>query len=607
MQGTMPMTKTVEKSPKTTTIPKEERLKQLKQLYPECLTEGQVDFKKLKNTLSNEGVEELGDERYLFTWAGKRDAIRLLHSPTEATLKPDHDDSLNFDTSQNLFIEGDNLEVLKLLYKPYFGRIKAIYIDPPYNTGGDFIYPDNYRNPLDSYLQLTGQVDSEGNLQTTNPETSGRYHSAWLSMMYPRLFLARQLLTDDGIIFVSIDDHEVYNLRLMMNEIFGEENFIGGFVWRKKAGAGADSKLFFRQHEHILMYAQNKEQIAELFQPLTEKQRDEYKNPDNDPRGPWASTDLTRTGDNDPARIYEVISPTGKKFTYCWTYTESNFQNLIDNNLIWWGKNNNSKPKRKRFLKDKEGLTPRSWVDIALTQDGGYDLEKLDLSVFDYPKPVKLIKLFLQIATKANDLILDFFAGSCTTAQAVMELNQEDNGNRQCIMVQFPEPTPEKSAARKAGFETIAEVGKERIRRVCQRTLIPSGFRVFKLAPSNYNTKNISQTDASPDLFSELEDTLDPLREGWLAEDVLYEIALKEGYPLDSAIQPVKELTTNTVFCITAPNETQSFHVCLDEQITETDIERLDLSKDAVFICRDIALDDTLAANLALQFRLKTI
>lgn len=600
------MTKTIEKVQKTTMIPNEERLKKLKQLYPECLIEGEVDLEKLKKTLSTEDIQENGNERYRFTWAGKREAIHLLNIPTEATLKPDHDDSLNFDTSQNLFIEGDNLEVLKLLYKPYFGRIKAIYIDPPYNTGGDFIYPDNYRNPLDTYLQLTGQVDSEGNLQTTNPETSGRYHSAWLSMMYPRLFLARQLLTEDGIIFVSIDDHEVYNLRLMMNEILGEENFIGGFVWRKKAGAGADSKLFFRQHEHILMYAQNKAQIAELFQPLTEKQRDEYKNPDNDPRGPWASTDLTRTGDNDPARIYEVISPTGKKFTYCWTYTESNFQKLIDNNLIWWGKNNNSKPKRKRFLKDKEGLTPRSWVDIALTQDGGYDLEKLDLSVFDYPKPVKLIKLFLQIATKANDLILDFFAGSCTTAQAVMELNQEDNGNRQCIMVQFPEPTPEKSAARETGFETISEIGKERIRRVCRNTE-SSGFRVFKLAPSNYKTEDISQTDDAPTLFSELEGTLDPLQEGWQKEDVLYEIALKEGYPLDSIIQKVPELVQNIIYRITMPNKTQSCHVCLDEELTETDIEHLDLSKDSVFICRDIALNDTLAANLALQCRLKTI
>ena len=601
------MTKTIEKVQKTTMTPCEERLKQLKQLYPECLTEGEVDLEKLKDFLSIEDTQENGDERYSFTWAGKSDTILHLNTPTEATLKPSRDDSLNFDSSQNLFIEGDNLEILKLLYKPYFSRIKAIYIDPPYNTGNDFVYRDNYRKPLDTFLELTGQVDSEGNLQTSNPETSGRYHSTWLSMMYPRLFYAHKLLAKDGIMFISIDDHEFHNLRFMLNEIFGEENFIGGFVWRKKAGAGADSKLFFRQHEHILMYSRNIEEITELFQPLTEKQRNEYKNPDNDPRGLWASTDLTRTGDNDPARIYEVVSPTGKKFTYCWTYTKSNFQKLIDDNRIWWGKNGNSKPKRKRFLKEKKGLTPRSWVDIALTQDGGEDLKKLDLSVFDYPKPVKLIKLFLQIATDTNDLILDFFAGSCTTAQTVLELNQKDGGNRQFIMIQLPEPTPENSAARKAGFETIAEIGKERIRRVCQKSAESTGFRVFKLAQSNYKIENISQADDPPTLFSELEETLDPLREGWQEEDVLYEIALKEGYPLDSTIQKVKGLATNTVFCITTPNKTQSFQVCLDEELVETDIEHLDLSEDSVFICRDVALNDTLAANLALQCRLKTI
>lgn len=606
MQGTMSMTKTVEKVQKTTMIPNEERLKKLKQLYPECLIEGEVDIKKLKDFLSIEDGEDNSVERYSFSWAGKSKAILHLNTPTEATLKPSYDDSVNFDTSQNLFIEGDNLEVLKLLYKPYFGRIKAIYIDPPYNTGNDFVYHDNYKNPLDTYLQLTGQVDSEGNLQTSNPETSGRYHSDWLSMMYPRLFYAHKLLDKDGIMFISIDDHEVHNLRFMLNEIFGDENFIGGFVWRKKAGAGADSKLFFRQHEHILMYSRNIEEIKELFQPLTEKQRNEYKNPDNDPRGLWAQTDLTRTRDNDPTRTYEVVSPTGKEFKYCWTYTKSNFQKLIDDNRIWWGKNGNSKPKRKRFLNEKKGLTPRSWVDIALTQDGGEDLKKLDLSVFDYPKPVKLIKLFLQIATDTNDLILDFFAGSCTTAQTVLELNQEDGGNRQFIMIQFPERTPEKSAARKEGFETIAEIGKERIRRVCQNTE-SSGFRVFKLAPSNYKTEDISQTDDPPTLFSELEDTLDPLQEGWQKEDVLYEIALKEGYPLDSIIQKVPELLQNAIYRITMPDKTQSCHVCLDEELTETDIEHLDLSTDSVFICRDIALNDTLAANLALQCRLKTI
>ena len=545
------------------------------------------------------------NDRYHFNWAGKREAIRLLNLPTEATLTPCREESLQFDTTSNLFIEGDNLEVLKLLYKPYFGRVKAIYIDPPYNTGNDFVYPDDYAKPLDAYLQLSGQIDAAGNLQTSNPEHSGRYHSSWLSMMYPRLFVARQLLRDDGLIFVSIDDHEVHNLRLLMNEIFGEENFVGGFVWRKKAGAGADAKLFFRQHEYILMFAKNVAMIDELFQPLTERQRREYRNWDNDPRGPWASTDLTRTGDTDLARTYEVVSPTGKTWTRCWTYTRANFQKLIAENLIWWGKDGNAKPKRKRFLKDKKGLTPRSWVDIALTSDGRRDLEKLGISVFDYPKPVKLIKLFLQIATSSDELVLDFFAGSGTTAQAVLELNQEDGGNRQFIVVQLPEPTPEKSDARKAGFETIAEIGKERIRRVCLQE--NAGFRVFKLAESNYRTEEDVRAEDVQTYIAHLESTIDALREGWREEDVLYEVALKEGYPLDSTIARVAGLATNTVFQISTPDGSQRFYVCLDAALVPEDIEYLRLSKDSVFICRDVALTDTLAANLALQCRLKTI
>ena len=559
-------------------------------------------------------------DRYHFNWNGKREAIRLLNIPTQATLRPCREESLQFDSTANLFIEGDNLEVLKLLYKPYFGRVKAIYIDPPYNTGNDFVYPDDYAQPLDAYLRMSGQIDAAGHLQRSNPERSGRYHSSWLSMMYPRLFLARQLLTDDGLIFVSIDDHEVHNLRLLMNEIFGEENFVGAFVWRKKAGAGADAKLFFRQHEYILMFAKNVAVIDELFQPLTEKQRREYRNRDNDPRGPWASTDLTRTGDTDPARTYEVVSPTGKKWTHCWTYAQANFQKLIAENLIWWGKDGNLKPKRKRFLKDKKGLTPRSWVDIALTSDGRRDLEKLGISVFDYPKPVKLIKLFLQIATSGDDLVLDFFAGSGSTAQAVLELNQEDGGNRRFIVVQLPEPTPEKSDARKAGFETIAEIGKERIRRVCQNG--DAGFRVFKLAESNYRTEADVRTEDVQTYLAHLERAIDALRKGWREEDVLYEVALKEGYPLDSVIERVTGPATNTIFRVASPREARvesaptgdlsasegrRFYVCLDAELAPMDIERLGLSKDSVFICRDVALTDTLAANLALQCRLKTI
>ena len=435
-------------------------------------------------------------------------------------------------------------------------------------------------------------------------------------MMYPRLFLARQLLQDDGIIFVSIDDHEVHNLRLLMNEVFGEENFIGGFVWRKKAGAGADSKLFFRQHEHILMYSRNIGQIEALFQPLTEKQRSEYKNPDNDPRGPWASTDLTRADDNDPARIYEVISPTGKKFTACWSYTQENFQKLIDENRVWWGKNNNSKPKRKRFLKDKEGLTPRSWVDIALTSDGRKDLEKLNFSVFDYPKPVKLIKHFLQIATKPNDLILDFFAGSCTTAQAVLELNRENEGGLRFIMVQLPEPTPEGSVARKKGYETIADIGKERIRLVLTkikegnlfRESEDLGVRIFKLTESHYRLWNGIEKDAS-DIYAEQMQLFadSPLIEGWITENVIYEVAVKEGYRLDSFIEPVVGIEKNTIFRVVSADKQQSFFICLDEELFQDELNELRLTTDDLFVCRDQALDDTKAANLALQCRLKTI
>ena len=592
----------------------DERLENLKKLFPEFFTEGKLDLPKLRELLG-EAVEE-DTERYRFEWAGRQDAINMLQTPTRATLAPCPEESVDFDDTGNIFVEGDNLEVLKLLYKPYFGEVKAIYIDPPYNTGNEFVYTDNYRDPLSTYLRITGQVDEEGNITSNIIEKSGRYHSNWLSMMYPRLFLARCLLKPDGIIFVSIDDHEVYNLRMLMNSIFGEENFIGGFVWRKKAGAGSDTKLFFRQHEHILMYARNKGKIAGLFQPLTEKQRGEYKNPDNDPRGRWASTDLNRADDNDPARTYEVVSPKGAKFTACWTYTEKNFQKLIKDDLVWWGKHGKSKPKKKRFLADKEGLTPRSWVDIALTSDGTKDVKKLGLSVFKFPKPVKLIKHFLQIATKEDDLILDFFAGSSTTAQAVLELNRESGGNRRFIMVQLPESTPEDSDARNAGYETISDIGKERIRRVItdmqeDEEFTESedlGFKVFKLAESNYRSWNGVEED-TPESYAEQLRLFsgNPLIKDWIPENVIYEIALKEGYQLNCLIEQIKDIQRNTIFRVFSADQEQAFYICLDEELCQDDIDKLGLTTDDLFVCFDHALDDTQAANLALQCRLKTI
>ena len=609
------MTKNTTKVQKTTLIPNEKRLNQLKQLFPECLTEGEVDLEKLRDLLCAEGTQENADERYRFTWAGKNDAIRILNTPTEATLNPCRDESLHFDTSSNLFIEGDNLEVLKLLYKSYFGCVKAIYIDPPYNTGNDFVYRDNYRKPLDTYLQLTGQVDTEGNFQTSNPDTSGRYHSTWLSMMYPRLFLARQLLTEDGIIFVSIDDHEVYNLRLMMNEIFGEENCIQQLVWHRRGGGGNMAKYCAINHEYILAYAKNLQVVDKLRRPLTKEEESEYT--EKDEHYPTLGPYKTRSFESQEqyggyaGHQYEIEGPDGSTILGEWQWPKQRFlQSREKNKIAFTQDGNNEWQIAYKLYRNESGRVLRSLLtDVEKNSHARAQLRQLFKTndIFDYPKPVGLIKHLLQFSTNPDSIILDFFAGSCTTSQAVIELNQEDGGNRQFIMVQLPEPTPEKSAARKAGFETIADIGKERIRRVYQNFPESPGFRVFKLSPSNYETESNFETDDPPNLFSELEETLDPLREDWHAEDVLYEIALKEGYPLDSTIQQVKELTDNTVFYIATPDKQKVLHICLDTKLKETDIERLDLSKDSVFICRDRALNDTLAANLALQCRLKTI
>ena len=554
-------------------------------------------------------------DRYSFNWTGKRDAIRLVSVPTEATLKPRRDASLHFDSTPNLFIEGDNLEVLKLLYKPYFGKIKVVYIDPPYNTGSDFVYPDNYAKPLDAYLQLSGQLDTEGNLQTSNPETSGRYHSAWLSMMYPRLFLARQLLTEDGIIFVSIDDHEGYNLRLLMNEIFGEENCLQQLVWQRYASGSNDAKHFALNHEYILAYAKERAVTGRFRYPLAEKERATYTQKDEHyaTRGPYKTDAFTRGRPDHPSPglRYEIECPDGSFVFNEWNRLESRFLQMKKENRIVFRKSQKGKwlVEYKRYLNESSGRVPRGLLtDVEKNSHGRAQLRELLNAdgIFTNPKPVGLLKHLLQFSTNRDSVVLDFFAGSCTTAEAVLELNQEDSGTRQFIMVQLPERTPEKSAARKAGFQTIAEIGKERIRRVCQNLSGDVGFRVFELAASNYRTEAEIIAEDAQKYIAQLENAIDALCDGWRVEDVLYEIALKEGYPLDSTIEEVAGLQTNTVFRIVAPDGTQTFHVCLDEELAETDIERLRLSKDSVFICRDIALTDTLAANLALQCRLKT-
>jgi adenine-specific DNA-methyltransferase len=605
---------------KTTPVLTDDQLEALRSLMPQVFTEGRIDPEKLRLTLGDLADER--PERYSFSWAGKRDAIRLLQVPSRATLIPTRDESLDFDTTQNLFIEGDNLEVLKLLYQPYFGRVKMIYIDPPYNTGNDFVYPDNFADPLDTYLKLTGQKDSDGNLLTSNPETGGRYHSAWLSMMYPRLFLARQLLREDGVIFVSIDDHEVHNLRLLMNELYGEENFVACVVWQKRTSPDARLALG-AAHDYILVFARSLEMFKAAMNllPLNEERLKEYKNPDNDPRGAWASRDITgQTGHATPSQFYELTTPSGIKYLppsgRCWTMTKKSYERLVEDGRIWFGSDGKSRPRLKLFLSESEGKSSWTWwtnKEVGHNQEATKEVNELFgiADVFDNPKPVRLLKRIVQLATEGQDedIVLDFFAGSCTSAQAVLELNREDGGNRRFIMVQLPEPTGKKQ------FPTIAEIGKERIRRVVARMKkaregqMPLdnpedlGFKVFKLARSNYKQWDGTQPDT--DAYArQAELFADPLVAGWQPENVLYEVALKEGYGLNVQLE---ETAVKDVQRVTDPDKGQSFYLTLAGKIVLKDLHPLDLKKDDLFICRDAALDDEAAANLALQCRLKTI
>jgi adenine-specific DNA-methyltransferase len=596
----------------------DEQLEALRTLMPQAFTEGRIDPEKLLASLGN--ITDDRPERYSFSWAGKRDAIRLLQVPSRATLIPARDEALDFDTTQNLFIEGDNLEVLKLLYKPYFGRVKMIYIDPPYNTGNDFVYPDNFADPLNTYLKLTGQKDSEGNLLTSNPETGGRYHSAWLSMMYPRLFLARQLLAEDGLIFISIDDRELHNLRQIMNEIFGEENFIANISWEKRYTRNNDAKLMASVIDYVVVYRKS-EVLSRIREARSEKSNSIYSNPDNDPRGSWTSVSYVsqRTKSQRPNLSYKIQNPYTNKFiehpTNAWKYSETqNALHAKENRLFWGADGSYQYPRLKRFLSelDPGSVLVNLWnyEETGTVDDGTKEVDTLlGKDVFDYPKPTSLIKRMMRIIQDEEAIILDFFAGSCTTAQAVLELNREDGGNRRFIMVQLPEPTSNQQ------FPTIAEIGKERIRRVAARMKKERegqlaldkpedlGFKVFRLALSNYIQWDGAQPDAAA-YARQAEMFTDPLVEGWRPENVLYEVALKEGYGLNVLVE---ETAVKSVQRVTDPDKGQSFYITLAIKIALKNLRALELKKDDLFICRDSALDDEAAANLALQCRLKAI
>ena len=599
-----------------------EQLENLKKLFPEFFTEGKLDVPKLRELLG-ESIEE-ETERYRFTWAGKRDAIQLLQTPTRATLTPCREESIDFDDTGNVFIEGDNLEVLKLLYKSYFGKVKAIYIDPPYNRGGDYVYNDNYTDPLNAYLQLTSQKDEDGNRSTSNLDKSGRYHSSWLSMMYPRLFLARQLLQEDGIIFISIDDYEVHNLRMLMNEVFGEENMFQQVVWQRHAGGGNNAKHFGVDHEYILVYAKNKECIPALKLPLSDEQKAEYTEKDEwySTLGPYKvrSFPQNRPANPRPGLQYYIELPDGTKVFDQWKWQESRFLAAKAQNKMVFSKdrNGNWRVGYKKYLNESDRLPRSLLTQVERNIEGKKQLSEIlgEPNILNNPKPVGFIKHLLEFSTDPNSLIVDFFAGSCTTAQAVLEMNREDGGNRRFIMVQLPELTPEKSIARNAGYEKISDIGKTRIQRLLARMRTDNllrksedlGVKIFKLTESNYRQWNgVEESNAEfyanqLRLFSD-----NPLIDQWIPENVIYEIAVKEGYQLDCVIEQAEDIEHNSIFQVISSDKERNFYICLDEELCQREINKLKLTDDDLFVCLDKALDDTKAANLALQCRLKVI
>ena len=491
----------------------------LYQIAPSCFTEvadpdmgGQkrvVNFDVLRQLLGDNAVED-APEAYEFNWVGKQAARAEVLKPIKKTLRPVKEDSVDWDNTQNLYIEGDNLEVLKLLQKSYLGKVKMIYIDPPYNTGNDFVYHDDFAMSADEYAEASGAVDELGNKYIKNMDSNGRFHSDWCSMIYSRLMVARTLLTEDGVIFISIDDKEVGNLRKICDDIFGEHNFVSNIIWQKKFSRSNDATYFSSMHDHILCYCNNNIKIDEKgwnigLLPRGEEIPNGYSNPDNDPRGPWTSTIMSAKSGSQ-SLLYEITTPSGRIVVppsgRYWSCSRDTFNKWKAENRIWFGINGDSAPRKKTFLSEvQDGLRPNSILfqnEVGNNQEGKQEVKALfnGVGVFDGPKPVRLLYTLLTIGNLSKgDIVLDFFSGSSSTAHAAMKLNAEDGGNRKFIMVQIPEETPEDSEARKAGYKTIPEVAKERIRRAGKKIKeesplttadLDTGFRVFRLDEGNY-------------------------------------------------------------------------------------------------------------------------
>lgn len=554
-------------------------------LFPNCVTEAQgennelkkaIDFDLLKQELSQVIVEG-EQERYRLDWVGKKESILTANAPIAKTLRPCREESVNFDKTENLFIEGDNLEALKLLQENYLGKVKMIYIDPPYNTGKDFVYEDDFAESTDEFFERSNQVDEEGNRLIANTETNGRFHSDWLSMIYGRLKLARNLLKDDGVIFISIDDNEQDNLRKILDEVFGRNNFVANLIWEKKFAPQNDAKWFSENHDHILCYAKNKNELSIKLLPRTSEMNERYKNYDNDPRGVWISDNLLRK-DLQKTGVYTITTPNGNKYDppsgRSWRVSESKFHEMAKDNRIWFGSDGGNVPRIKRFLTEvQDGIKSQTiWKfnEVGHNQEASQELRKLfdGESYFDTPKPVRLLSRIIFLSTQKDDIVLDFFAGSSTTAHAVMQINAEDGCDRKFIMVQLPEQTDEKSDAYKAGYNTISEISKERIRRAGKKILednankegienLDIGFRVLKI-----DTTNMKDVYYTPDALKQADilDLADHIKADRSSEDLLFQVMLDWGLELSLPIE-LKTVAGKEVFYVAG----NSLVACFDD------------------------------------------
>ena len=582
----------------------------LYKIAPSCFTEAKgddgevrrvVDFNKLRLLLGDNAVEDT-PEVYDFTWVGKRAALQEAVAPINKTLRPCPEESVDWDKTQNLYIEGDNLEVLKLLQNSYMGKVKMIYIDPPYNTGNDFVYHDDFTQSAEEYDE--SNRDEEGNRYRRNTDSNGRFHSDWCSMIYTRLMVARSLLTDNGVIFISIDENEIQNMRKITDEVFGESNFISQLGWQKVYSPKNQARYFSNDYEFVLCYCKNISSFSINLLPRTEAMNARYKNPDNDPRGDWKAGDCVGNGVRSQG-YYDVVSPkTGKVFNVPqgkhWVYARDNMMKMIEDNRIWFGKDGNSFPAVKQFLSDVTGRRPSSllmYEDYGHTDMAKKDLIKLfkDLEnvPFDTPKPVKLIKMLSIIGSDKEDIVLDFFSGSATTAQAIMELNEETQSNRKFILVQMPEIIDDNPGAIKIGLNNIAEVGKERIRRAGKTIKeenpltaqdLDTGFRVFKCDSSNYKDVAFAPKDYTQDMLAGL---LDNIKEDRTDLDLLFDCMLRWGVELSLPLS-----TTKVDGCTIHNVNDGDLVACFDGNVTEAVIDAIaDLSPLRV-VFRDSSINE---------------